>query len=56
MVTMSVNKYTEKGQEAISVAQKLAEERSHTQLEAKSSRLSNAPERELLHDLKCMLR
>jgi ATP-dependent Clp protease ATP-binding subunit ClpB len=34
MVTMSVNKYTEKGQEAISVAQKLAEERSHTQLEA----------------------
>ncbi|MFC1893287.1 ATP-dependent chaperone ClpB [Chloroflexota bacterium] len=30
---MSINKYTEKGQEAISVAQKLAEERNHTQLE-----------------------
>jgi len=30
---MNVNKYTEKGQEAIFAAQKLAEERNHTQLE-----------------------
>jgi len=30
---MNVNKYTEKGQEAVFAAQKLAEERNHTQLE-----------------------
>lgn len=30
---MNVNKYTEKGQEAIFAAQKLAEERNHTQVE-----------------------
>lgn len=30
---MNINKFTEKGQEAILVAQKLAEEKSHTQLE-----------------------
>jgi ATP-dependent Clp protease ATP-binding subunit ClpB len=33
METMDVSKYTEKAQEAISVAQKLAEERNNTQLE-----------------------
>ena len=30
---MNINKYTEKGQEAIIAAQKLAEENNHTQIE-----------------------